>query len=152
MTKFFHLAETREQALNDCRELFPRFTGAGLMGAAPDGTNDDRHARTGGRARRRDHRHAGRRHRGHHRGQEESGGFGGFLGAMYGIVKRDAMLQSYELFARYVAPHFQGNFEMMKANREWVLATGGGPGGPGPARGPGTGIGYARHTRGTRTG
>ena len=42
VTKFFHLAETRQQALDDCRELFPKFTGAGLMGVTPDGVIDDR--------------------------------------------------------------------------------------------------------------
>jgi hypothetical protein len=38
------------------------------------------------------------------------------------------MLHSYELFARYVAPYFQGQTQTMQANREWVVATGGGPG------------------------
>jgi hypothetical protein len=69
---------------------------------------------------------------------EESGGFGGFLCAMYGVVKHPAMLRSYELFSRYVAPRFQGQYDTMKANREWVLATGGGPYAGG---GPGTGSG-----------
>jgi limonene 1,2-monooxygenase len=136
LTKFCHLAETRQQALDDCRELFPRFSGAGLLGAVPDGSNNDRLPELAVE-----------------RGgaiigtpddaieaieaiQEESGGFGGFLCAMYGVVKRDRMLRSYELFARYVAPRFQGQYETMKANREWVVATGGGPAGN---RGPGTG-------------
>ncbi len=143
VTKFCHIAETREQALNDCRELFPRFTGAGLLGVAPDGTNNDllpelAVERGGSIIGTPDDAIAAIT-----AAQEESGGFGGFLCAMYGVVKRDAMLRSYELFSRYVAPHFQGNYEVMKANREWVVATGGGPGGPGPARGPGTGLGYA---------
>ena len=128
LTKFFHLSETRQQALDDCRELFPRFTGAGLMGVVPDGTNNDRLPELA-------------LERGGviigtpddaiediERMLEESGGFGGFLGAMFGIVHRDAMWHSYELFARYVAPHFQGHYDVMKANREWVVATGGGPG------------------------
>jgi hypothetical protein len=53
----------------------------------------------------------------------------------FGVFKRDAMLRSYELMSRYVMPHFQGQTATMKANREWVLATGGGP----LAIGPGTG-------------
>jgi limonene 1,2-monooxygenase len=138
VTKFFHLAETRAQALDDCRELFPKFTGAGLLGAFPDGSNNDSLPelaveRGGSIIGTPDDAVAEIE-----RLQDVSGGFGGFLGAMYGVVKRDAMLRSYELFARYVAPHFQGQFETMKSNREWVVATGGGPGG---YRGPGTGAG-----------
>jgi len=34
--------ETRQQALDDCRELFPKFSGAALLGAFPDGVNDQR--------------------------------------------------------------------------------------------------------------
>ena len=136
LTKFCHLAETRQQALDDCRELFPSFSGAGLLGAVPDGANNDRLPelaleRGGAIIGTPDNAIAALEAI-----QEESGGFGGFLCAMYGVVKRDAMLRSYELFARYVAPRFQGQYETMKANREWVVATGGGPAGN---RGPGTG-------------
>jgi hypothetical protein len=55
------------------------------------------------------------------------------------------MMRSYDLFSRYVAPHFQGQFRTMTGNREWVVATGGGPYGGGPggggaqAGGPGSG-------------
>jgi limonene 1,2-monooxygenase len=137
VTKFCHVAETRQQALDDCRELFPKFSGAGLLGAFPDGTNDDRlpelAVERGGSI-------IGTPEdaiEGIERIIEESGGIGGFLCAMFGVVKRDAMLRSYELLARYVMPRFQGQFETMKANREWVLATGGGPyiGGPGTGAG-----------------
>jgi limonene 1,2-monooxygenase len=139
LTKFCHVAETRQQALDDCRELFPKFSGAGLLGAFPDGTNNDRLPeiaveRGGAIIGTPDDAIAAIDSM-----LEESGGFGGFLCAMYGVVKRDAMLRSYELISRYVAPRFQGNYDVMKANREWVLATNGGPFG----RGPGTGAGYA---------
>ncbi|HLF78373.1 MAG TPA: LLM class flavin-dependent oxidoreductase [Dehalococcoidia bacterium] len=141
VTKFFHLAETRQQALDDCRELFPNFTGAGLLGAIPDGTNNDRlpeiAVERGGAI-------IGTPQdaiEDIERLQEASGGFGGLLGAMFGVVHRDQMMKSYDLFARYVAPHFQGQYRTMKDNREWVVATGGGPGGPG--RGPGGGGAYA---------
>ena len=138
--KFCHLAETRQQALDDCRELFPKFTGAGLLGAVPDGENDARlpelSVERGGAI-------IGTPDdaiEGIEAMLEESGGFGGFLCAMYGVVKRDPMLRSYELFSRYVAPHFQGHYEVMKANREWVVETGGGPYGGGRQRGPGAGL------------
>jgi limonene 1,2-monooxygenase len=128
VTKFVHLAETRQQALDDCRELFPTFTGAGLMGVTPDGVIDKRMpelaVERGGAI-------IGTPEdaiQDIERLLEDSGGFGGFLGAMFGIVHRDQMLHSYELFARYVAPHFQGQTQTMRANREWVVATGGGPG------------------------
>jgi limonene 1,2-monooxygenase len=99
VTKFCHIAETRQQALDDCRELFPKFSGAGLLGAFPDGSNDDRlpelAVERGGSI-------IGTPEdaiEGIERIIEESGGIGGFLCAMFGVVKRDAMLRSYELLA-----------------------------------------------------
>ena len=127
--KFFHLAETRQEALDDCRKLFPRFTGAGLMGVSRDGANDDRLPEL---ALERGGAIIGTPEDAIEAIEgllEESGGFGGFLGAMYGVVSRDRMLRSYELFSRYVAPHFTGHYTTMKANRDWVVATGGGPAG-----------------------
>jgi limonene 1,2-monooxygenase len=56
-----------------------------------------------------------------------SGGFEGFLIAMFGVVARERMMHGFELFARHVMPRFQGTFATMQANREWVVATGGGP-------------------------
>ena len=40
--------------------------------------------------------------------QEASGGFGGLLQAVYFLAPPDKTLRSYDLWARYVAPHFQG--------------------------------------------
>jgi limonene 1,2-monooxygenase len=135
VTKFCHVAETRQQALDECRELFPKFSSARLLGVTPDGTNEDRMpeiaVENGGAI-------IGTPQDAIEQIEsllEDSGGFGGFLHAMFGVVKRDAMLRSYELMARYVVPHFQGQSATLKANREWVLATGGGP----IALGPGTG-------------
>jgi len=135
VTKFCHVAETRQQALDECRELFPKFSSARLLGVVPDGTNTDRMpeiaVENGGAI-------IGTPEDAIAEIEsllEDSGGFGGFLHAMFGVVKRDAMLRSYELMSRYVMPHFQGQTATMKANREWVLATGGGP----LAMGPGTG-------------
>jgi limonene 1,2-monooxygenase len=125
--KFVHLAETRQQALDDCRDRMPTFTGLGLMGVSLNGTNRDRLPEMsveGGGAiigtpdDAIEHIEAL---------LEGSGGFEGLLIAMYGVVARERMLHSFELFARHVAPRFQGTYATMQANREWVLATNGGP-------------------------
>ena len=148
VTKFCHVAETRQQALDDCRELFPKFSSARLLGVIPDGTNDDSMpeiaVQNGGAI-------IGTPQDAIAELEsllEDSGGFGGFLCAMFGVVKRDAMLRSYELMSRYVLPHFQGQAVTMKANREWVLATGGGPI---AAAGPGTGAAYEPPGNGARS-
>jgi limonene 1,2-monooxygenase len=41
--------------------------------------------------------------------QEISGGFGGFLIRVEDWAPREKLLRSYELFSRYVMPHFQGS-------------------------------------------
>ena len=46
---------------------------------------------------------------------------------MFGLASRERMVHSFELVARHVAPRFQGQFATMRANREWVVATDGGP-------------------------
>jgi limonene 1,2-monooxygenase len=129
--KFVHLAETRQQALDDCRERMPSFTGLGLMGVSLNGTDRSRlpelSVQVGGSI-------IGTTHDAIQAIESllhGSGGFGGFLIAMYGVVARERMIHSFELFARHVMPHFQGTFATMQANREWVVATGGGPIAPG---------------------
>lgn len=130
--KFVHVAESRQQAFDDCRERMPTFTGLPLLGVAVNGTNAERlpeqSVEVGGAI----------------IGTPDdaiaaieallvgSGGFGGFLLAMFGLASRDRMLHSFELFARHVAPRFQGQFATMQANREWVVATNGGPMTPRP--------------------
>ena len=125
VTKFLHVAESRQQALDECRQRFPHFPGLQLAGGHPDdgdqmpekaverggaiiGTPDDAI----------DHieylLHG-------------SGGFGGFLFAMYGLADRAATVRSFELFTRHVMPRFQGQYDTMRENFEWVRATGGGP-------------------------
>ena len=125
--KFIHLAETRQQALDDCRERMPTFTGLGLMGVSLTGTDRARLPELSVEA------------GGSIIGTPDdaieaietlldgSGGFGGVLLAMYGVVERQRMIHSFELFARYVMPRFQRNYATMRANREWVVATNGGP-------------------------
>ncbi len=112
-----HLAESREEALNDIREGANRWIqdyfigtlGARLQfeeypgqptnemtidrmiarGGVIIGTPDDAVARI-------------------RELQEASGGFGGILGLAHEWTTREKTLRSYELFARYVAPQFQG--------------------------------------------
>ncbi|MGH2365617.1 MAG: LLM class flavin-dependent oxidoreductase, partial [Chloroflexota bacterium] len=126
VTKFVHVAETRQQAFDDCRGRFPTFTGRGLLGVSPD--DDD--ARLPELAAERGSAIIGKPDDAiEHIEQllEGSGGFGTFLFAMYGLTERDRMLRSFDLFARYVAPRFQGQYGAMSANRAWVVNTGGGP-------------------------
>jgi len=131
--KFVHVAETRQQAFDDCRERMPTFTGLGLLGVSLNGTNagtlPEQSVAVGGAI----------------IGTPDdaieaiealldgSGGFGGFLLAMFGLASRERMLHSFELISRHVAPRFQGQFATMQANREWVVATNGGPMVPRPA-------------------
>ncbi len=52
--------------------------------------------------------------------QEQSGGFGCFLQMAHEWADREATLKSYELFARYVMPHFQGAIEPPVRSRDWA--------------------------------
>lgn len=49
-----------------------------------------------------------------------TGGFGGFLGLAHEWASREATWRSYELWARYVAPHFQGQIAAVQGSRDWV--------------------------------
>jgi len=51
---------------------------------------------------------------------EQSGGFGAFLLMAHEWADRDATLHSYELFAREVAPHFQGSLSSLEESRDWA--------------------------------
>ena len=52
--------------------------------------------------------------------QEASGGFGGFMIRVDDYVQREKRLRSYELFARYVMPHFQGSLSGIMASNQWA--------------------------------
>jgi limonene 1,2-monooxygenase len=52
--------------------------------------------------------------------EEATGGFGGLLILAHEWASREATLRSYELFARYVAPHFQGSIAGTFASQEWA--------------------------------
>ena len=49
-----------------------------------------------------------------------SGGYGGLLVTVAEWTSREKMLHSYELLARYVAPHFQGSLTGLETSRDWA--------------------------------
>jgi limonene 1,2-monooxygenase len=118
----FHLAETREQALEDLRHSYPLRAyagdalrpGAGLGGIGPQGATVEEAVKNGLLA-----------------GtpedliekieeiQDRSGGVGGILALAHEWANTEATFRSYELFARYVMPHFQGQLDPIWSNREW---------------------------------
>jgi limonene 1,2-monooxygenase len=51
---------------------------------------------------------------------DQSGGFGAFLFMAHNWAPWDRTKRSYELFARYVAPQFQGLNESREASMKWV--------------------------------
>jgi limonene 1,2-monooxygenase len=52
--------------------------------------------------------------------EQQSGGFGCLLQMAHEWADREATLKSYELFARYVMPRFQGALERTTASRDWA--------------------------------
>lgn len=52
--------------------------------------------------------------------QEMSGGFGGFMVRVSDWATREKILHSYELFARYVMPQFQGSLEGIHVSNRWA--------------------------------
>jgi limonene 1,2-monooxygenase len=54
--------------------------------------------------------------------EEQSGGFGCFLFMAHEWADREATLRSYELFARYVMPEFQGSLVRPIASRDWAAS------------------------------
>ena len=54
--------------------------------------------------------------------QEKSGGFGTFLIMSHEWADTAATRRSYELFARYVAPVFQGSADRTQQSRDWAAA------------------------------
>lgn len=51
---------------------------------------------------------------------ERSGGFGTLLSLAHEWASTEATLRSYELFARHVAPRFQGQLAPIESNRDWL--------------------------------
>ncbi len=54
--------------------------------------------------------------------QEMSGGFGGFMIRVQDWATREKTLHSYELFARYVMPRFQGSLAGIEVSNQWATA------------------------------
>jgi limonene 1,2-monooxygenase len=48
------------------------------------------------------------------------GGFGGVLFRAHEWASREQTMRSYELFARYVMPRFQGSLDTIVASNEWA--------------------------------
>ncbi len=121
-----HLADSKEEAIADVREGYKRQAYVGdrfdtsspsaappFAGGAPDidgaiardgvivGTPDDAIAAV-------------------KTIQERSGGIGGILGLAHEWTSTEKTLRSYELWARYVAPVFQGQISVMEDNRNWI--------------------------------
>ncbi len=55
--------------------------------------------------------------------EAQSGGFGTFLLFGHEWADPTATRHSYELFARYVAPHFQGQLDPIQASYDWVAGS-----------------------------
>ena len=55
--------------------------------------------------------------------EKQSGGFGTYLFMANEWADREATLKSYELFARHVAPMFQGSLDSLLASRDRVAAS-----------------------------
>jgi limonene 1,2-monooxygenase len=51
---------------------------------------------------------------------ERSGGIGGILALAHEWADNEATNRSFELFARYVAPRFQGQLDAIVSSRDWV--------------------------------
>jgi limonene 1,2-monooxygenase len=49
-----------------------------------------------------------------------NGGFGGVLFRAHEWASREATMRSYELFARYVMPRFQGSLDTVVASNDWA--------------------------------
>jgi limonene 1,2-monooxygenase len=119
-----HIAETKEQAVRDCAfglaDWIDYFTRVAALPLAPDtssyadivdainasglaviGTPDDAIAQI-------------------RRLAEQSQGFGTYLLMAHEWADRLQTLRSYELFARYVMPAFQGSADTLVASRDWA--------------------------------
>src|SRR3546814_15499264 len=51
---------------------------------------------------------------------DSQGGFGGIMFRAHEWATREQTLRSYELFARYVVPHFQGSLAQPLASNAWA--------------------------------
>ncbi len=123
-----HLAETREQAIDDCTHGLAEFAnyfggGAGFVPLAADVGGA-----TGPRAVAEAYAKSGQAVVGTpddaiayiERLLDQSGGFGTFLLLGHDWAPPDRTLASYRLFAREVMPHFQGRLAAPRTSHEWA--------------------------------
>jgi limonene 1,2-monooxygenase len=124
-----HLAETRDQAIEDCThglEEFANYFGGGA-GFVPLATSVDGAPKTG-----REYVEAYAESGSVVIGTpadaieyiegllEQSGGFGTFLLLGHDWADAEATIKSYRLFAREVIPHFKGRLASPRASHEWA--------------------------------
>jgi limonene 1,2-monooxygenase len=122
----FHLAATREQAIQDVEvgaerwfnEYMINTLGSTQLQAVPNGRMliEGMNAFGGGVIGTPDDAIACIK-----RLQELSGGFGCLLGLAHEWTEREKILHSYELFARYVMPEFQGTTQGTKRSIQWTI-------------------------------
>jgi limonene 1,2-monooxygenase len=115
-----HLADSREEAIRDvaagCEHYNESYFVETLGTARPDGTGVEAMIERGGAiVGTPDDAIAAIENM-----LELSGGFGTLLGLAHEWTTTEKTNRSYELFARYVAPRFQGQIEKTSGSREWV--------------------------------
>ena len=126
-----HLAETRDQAIDDCTyglQDFANYFGGG-PGFVPLGGQVDGEPKSP-REFVEAYAATGRTVIGtpedaiaHLEGlREQSGGFGTFLLLGHDWANREATLNSYRLFAREVMPHFQGHLDPARISHDWAIS------------------------------
>jgi limonene 1,2-monooxygenase len=119
----FHLAESKEEAIADLRHSFPKraYFGDGrdpsraALAFGPGGASVEEAVEAGTMiAGTPDELIAKIEEI-----QERSGGIGGILALMHEWANTAATYKSYELFARYVMPRFQGQLDAVLEHRDW---------------------------------
>ena len=120
----FYLADSREQAIAEAREGYERelndyFSGTITSRMAPDASTIEAGIEGGGLI----------------IGTPEdaiadierllaiTGWFGGFLARAHEWGTWEQTVHSYELFSRYVIPHFRGQLEAKRGSQQWVAET-----------------------------
>ncbi|MCW0213415.1 MAG: LLM class flavin-dependent oxidoreductase [Pseudonocardia sp.] len=124
-----HLAETREQAVEDCTYGLEEFAGyfGGGAGFVPLGDGVD--APLSRRDRVEQYAESGRALIGTPDDAiayidsllEQSGGFGTFLMLGHDWASPERTINSYRLFARHVIPHFKGRLASTQGSHEWAV-------------------------------
>ncbi len=120
----FHLADSREEAMDQARagyerELVEYFSGTISSASQPDASTLEAGMEQGGVI-------IGTPEdaiAGIERLLQITGGFGEFLARAHEWGTWEQTVHSYELFSRYVIPHFRGQLESKRSSQEWVATT-----------------------------